>query len=103
MVAVGHVARESMVPLYMRTIAPGPVIHVGAAVPAAVSLDKLRTRLRTRPPLMSRQVYGPESSSSMWSRTLSPALPVAKKLRSPAPRVHPRDAPWAWRGTDRGP
>lgn len=105
MVAVGHVARESMVPLYMRTIAPGPVIHVGAAVPAAVSLDKLRTRLLHKTNLdVAAKVYGPELQFVyVGPEHPSPALPVAKKLRKPGSIVYIHvDAPWAWRGTDRG-
>lgn len=105
MVAVGHVAREGMVPLYLRTIAPGPLIHVGAPVPAAASLNQLRTRMQYKASLdVTNKVYGPELQFVYVSpEHPSPALPIARKLRKPGSVVYIHiDAPWAWRGAERG-
>ncbi|MBE0656979.1 MAG: hypothetical protein IH602_04770, partial [Bryobacteraceae bacterium] len=106
MVAVGHVSRESMVTMYLRTIAPGSLIHVGAPIPASVaSLNERRTRIHYRASLdCVTKLYGPELQFVYVSpEHPSPALPIAKKLRKPGSTVYIHiDAPWSWRGAERG-
>ncbi|MBK9170085.1 MAG: hypothetical protein IPM24_21850 [Bryobacterales bacterium] len=105
-VATAHVSREAMLAMYSPTIVPGRRTHVGAPVPASVkTLPDRRARIqyRTAMDVLTKAWRGEVEFVFVSPEHQSPALPLVRRLRKPGSVVYIHvDAPWAWRGAERG-